>query len=51
MGKYSVIEGKAVTTENIDEARKLDMMVYDEEYYVTLRQCLEWNKKIIVFIQ
>ena len=45
MGKYSVIEGKAVTTENIDEARKLDMMVYDEEYFVTLRQCLEWNKK------
>ena len=45
MGKYSVIEGKAVTTENIDEARKLDTMVYDEEYFVTLRQCLEWNKK------
>lgn len=45
MSKYSVIEGRAVTTENIDEARKLDMLVYKEEYYVSLRQCLEWNKK------
>lgn len=45
MSKFSVIEGSSVTAEDILQACMLDQMVYEEEYYVTLQQCLEWHKK------
>lgn len=45
MKKFTVIEGVDVRPKDINEARLLDRIVYDEEYYVTLDQCLEWNEK------
>lgn len=45
MQGFSVIEGTEVTIENIREAIELDKLVYDEEYYVTIAQCLGWRER------
>lgn len=45
MKRYSVIEGAAVTAQDIEQARKLDQMVYDAEYHVPQRQCIAWNRR------
>jgi len=45
VGRYSIVEGPEVTPADINQAIKLDMLVYDDEYIVTLHQCLEWIKK------
>lgn len=45
MGKYIVVDGKQVTIDDIAEAVSLDKMVYEEEYFVTIRQCQEWYRK------
>ena len=45
MSRYSVVEGAAVTAEDIGEAILLDRLVYPEEYCVTLEQCLAWFRR------
>lgn len=45
MSRYSIIEGAAVTARDIEQARRLDQMVYDEEYHVPQRQCVAWNRR------
>ena len=45
MEKYIVVDGRNVTVDDIAEAVSLDKLVYDEEYYVTIRQCLDWYNK------
>ena len=45
MEKYIVVDGRNVTVDDIAEAVSLDKLVYDEEYYVTIRQCLDWYSK------
>ena len=42
MDKYRIISGSDITEENISQALELDKLVYEEEYYVTIEQCLEW---------
>lgn len=53
MSKYKIISGSEVTKDNIRQALELDRLVYDEEYYVSLEQCLEWynvNNQIYVMV-
>lgn len=45
MNDYAIVEGAEVTISDIDEARKLDQLVYEEEYFVSLQQCIDWNKR------
>ncbi len=54
MDRYTIIEGEAVEWQDIAEALELDKLVYDEEYYVSLEQCMEWyerNNKIYTMIR
>ena len=45
MSRFSVIEGRDVTPEDIGEARELDLTVYEAQYHVTTEQCLAWNRE------
>ena len=45
MSRFSLIEGRDVTPEDIEEARQLDLTVYEAQYHVTTEQCLTWNAK------
>lgn len=54
MNGYTIIEGKQVTADDIEQARQLDRLVYDEEYFVSLQQCLQWygrNRQIYTMLR
>ena len=54
MEQYTVIYGEQVTIDDIAEAIMLDKMVYDEEYHVTISQCLAWynrNSQIYIMVK
>jgi len=44
MDEFKIINGLDVSIDDIEQAIELDKIVYDEEYFVSLDQCLEWNE-------
>lgn len=44
MDEFRIINGVDVSIDDIEQAIELDKIVYDEEYFVSLDQCLEWNE-------
>ena len=54
MGKYSIVEGVNVVRQDIEDALELDKLVYEEDFYVSIEQCLSWytrNNKIYTMIR
>lgn len=54
MSRFSVVDGDNITVDDIAEGVALDRIVYDEEYYVTIKQCMEWynrNSKIYTMLR
>lgn len=44
MDDFKIINGMDVSIDDIEQAIELDKIVYDEKYFVSLDQCLEWNE-------
>lgn len=54
MNRFSVISGKQVSAKDIEQAIELDCIVYEEDYHVNKKRCMDWfatNPDIYVMVR
>lgn len=52
--RFSVISGKQVSAKDIEQAIELDCIVYEEDYHVNKKRCMDWfatNPDIYVMVR